>query len=139
MIDPHGFGRVPVEFGLLPGLSPGGRFKQMEFHALVKGGTVFLKPIQDVARQLAIMRPGFSQDDPRGTRQGGLECLGQTEGQQLAEQRTDGDTGEKVARTTNLAVMALIVTKLRVVQGQLHETGKWQHPPGLAGGPPNDL
>ncbi len=49
--------------------------------------------------------------------------LGDLQFEQLAEQRTDVDAGEKIARAARTLAGAGVVAELGVVQRQLHERG----------------
>src|SRR5580704_2768321 len=83
-------------------------------------GPLFPKPFQDVSGQPSIMRSGL-QYMAAGTGWS-LKPLGKLPGEQFAEQTAHTNAGIEITPPSYRLAGTFIVSKIRTVKGQFHET-----------------
>src|SRR5262249_39164803 len=101
-------------------------FDQVQANRVVERRVPFAGSAEDVGRQLSIACAGLDQIE-MCSRQGraakDLVHLRELHLNQLAKQRTDIDARKKIARATGSPDRAGVVTRLWIVERQIHERG----------------
>ena len=106
----------------------GGGFDDAVFEAGEEAGTMRAEPGENVGSETAVVGAGFDEliaDRRWEMGDGGvLEPLGELEGEEFAQERSDTDAGNVITAAADVVSFLFIISTIWTVKGQFHEAGE---------------